>query len=96
MVPRKDNYIVVSENGREFNANLLCVGGGHNKYYVLQLLKKGEKAKKVTFYRRWGACGQDGHFMTKDYDTLEEAISDFDAMLDDKLQEYTEVVVTYP
>ena len=98
LVPNRTDYVIAEENARQFNANLLCVEGGHNKYYIMQVLRKNHRpgSTPYRFYRRWGRCGTDGQYMSKDYATVEEAIADFNAILEDKMEEYSEVHVTYP
>eukprot|EP01022_Parablepharisma_sp_SALTPOND_P000191 TRINITY_DN1007_c0_g1_i1.p1 TRINITY_DN1007_c0_g1~~TRINITY_DN1007_c0_g1_i1.p1 ORF type:complete len:535 (+),score=32.15 TRINITY_DN1007_c0_g1_i1:1740-3344(+) len=97
LAPSRGEYEVVKDSGRELIANLLCVEGNHNKYYIMQILRKSRgHHSQYRFYRRWGRCGTDGQKMYKEYATLEEAVSDFDTLLEDKLEEYSEVHVSYP
>ena len=97
LAPSKTEFEVVKEAGRDLNANLLCQESGHNKYYIMQILKKSKGRKaQYRFYRRWGRCGTDGQKVQKDYATIEEAVSDFDILLEEKLQTYSEIHVTYP
>ena len=93
-VPSRNSCIVVKDSGREFNANLLCVEGIHNKYYIMQILKKNRESGYF-LYRRWGRCGTDGQAVQTQYDTLDEAVDDFDVLLNKKLEEYSEVMVNY-
>eukprot|EP00826_Nyctotherus_ovalis_P036744 TRINITY_DN3283_c0_g1_i7.p1 TRINITY_DN3283_c0_g1~~TRINITY_DN3283_c0_g1_i7.p1 ORF type:complete len:103 (+),score=34.40 TRINITY_DN3283_c0_g1_i7:110-418(+) len=96
LAPDREKYEVVEEGGRALNSNLICDVGNHNKYYILQVLKASRGRKRVyKLYRRWGRCGTDGRKVQKDYDSLEEVAADYDALLESKLDDYSEVNVDY-
>eukprot|EP00826_Nyctotherus_ovalis_P008415 TRINITY_DN12180_c0_g1_i1.p1 TRINITY_DN12180_c0_g1~~TRINITY_DN12180_c0_g1_i1.p1 ORF type:complete len:114 (+),score=23.58 TRINITY_DN12180_c0_g1_i1:122-463(+) len=92
LAPSRGECTVVKRSGRELNANLLCVEGIHNKYYIMQVLKKGGK---YLFYRRWGRCGTDGQKMMKECGSVGEAVGEFDKLLEKKMEEYSAVEVDY-
>jgi len=102
LAPNRSEFEIIKENGRELNSNLVCTDSGHNKFYIMQIMKKSSSSRSSSkkaefrFYRRWGRCGTDGQKIHKDYAALEEAIADYDTLLDQKLESYTEIHVTYP
>eukprot|EP00831_Metopus_contortus_P027466 TRINITY_DN2307_c0_g1_i3.p2 TRINITY_DN2307_c0_g1~~TRINITY_DN2307_c0_g1_i3.p2 ORF type:complete len:101 (-),score=5.92 TRINITY_DN2307_c0_g1_i3:35-337(-) len=96
LVSHRSAFSVVEESGRELNANLLCVEASHNKYYIMQVIRKNDATGAYIFYRRWGRCGTDGQRMQKEYTLLSDAVADFDLLLEEKLESYQQIHVTYP
>lgn len=58
-IPNSGSYSVAEDSGTVYNAYLMYVDcdGNNNKFYVIQLLKKGSS---YSLWNRWGRVGVPG------------------------------------